>query len=142
MSSRSTVAPKSAAAFAAAAQVARTPGLRTEELAPLLGWRVMHASKALTGAKHGGLIGLIRASGIVRWYPAEQMPQRLADAAEQRRQRKRRENEATARRLAEKRLQASPGLSDAPQVVRVHVGAPLPFTCRAPASVFHLGGML
>lgn len=147
MASRSAVPPQSATAYAAAAQVARTPGLRTSELAPLLNWAERHTTKALTGAKHGGLIGYIRKGGVARWYPADQMPKRLAELKAHITERVKRQKHVSNARQAMRLIDAAADragrrLSDRPEVTRQPATAPLPFECRAPASVFHHAGML
>lgn len=145
MSSNSIVAPDSAAAFRAAAEVAARPGREVHDIAAALCWTVRHCSKVLTGAKQGGLIGFAKRGSSACWYPATMLPAVLARDRRERRARnlkaQRERNERQRLKRLEKLVAGSPDLADAPIRRRASATAPLPFVCRAPASVFHLGGM-
>ena len=145
MSNRGEVAPDSVSALRMAAMVERHPGQTSAKLAELIGWSAMHTGKALTGARKGGLIDVTKIGGTVRWFSAADMPAVLEQARREQREQQLATQKLSNLRHKERRAekaadaQGSPQLSDQPIRRRADVRAPLPFKCRAPASVFHLG---
>lgn len=137
--------PETRAARVVAAIGAR-PGINRDELARELALPVRLVRVALLIASKAGSIGGVRvAKGQVQWYPAEQVPAAQARADEASRQAllaKRRRCQARRRAGLPKLLRPAPvDPGDAPIIRRhVEVGAPLPFRCTAPRSVFELGG--
>ena len=143
MASRVEIRPDSLTAFKVAAEVAANPGREVHEIARALCWTVRHCSKALTGAKNGGLIGISRFGSRARWYSVEALIKvREAEQTESKQRArvldKRRKERYLVKQL-DKLAAASPDLSDEPIRTIVPAGVPLPFKCRAVNSVFALG---
>lgn len=122
------------------------PGITQAQIVADLGVPDYRVRRVLTDAKRRKLVGAFR-TGVdgMTWWPADMLAaaKRSAKQAVEAAQREQRRQYAAARfqrRMGE--LRASPELS--PKPIRRHAdpAAPLPFICRAPASVFHLGGML
>lgn len=136
--------PKSPTARRAAAAVIENPGLTTFQLADILGWGMRHTVKAMTAASEAGKIGNVRVGGS-RWWPAEMVAEVDAKMRAVQRQKELqafRDNNAKKREQRATRLAEQVGAPDMPDEFtrRVLPGdSPLPFVCRAPASVFHLG---
>ncbi len=128
--------------------LASNEGINSVQMARLGGWSVQHASKVLTAARKAGVADWLRRDRDAYWWPAS----RIADVRAKRREELRRlEAQRAERRNADYRIKQAGKradaagdrvLSDRPAVIRVCPGAPLPFRCRAPASVFHMGAML
>jgi hypothetical protein len=135
------VKPGSPTALKAAATVVAHPGCDVHELAHLTGWTVRHCSKALTGAKLGGLIDISRAGNTARWYPAEQI---AAIREAQRQERNKREYRLQKLRIERRRIEqiereadeSGTSLDDAPVRRIVGVSEPLPFRVTAANSVW------
>ena len=143
MSSNAGVKPDSFTAHKAAAAVAQHPGKEAFEIAVVLGWTVRHCSKALTGAKKGGLVDLSRIGNKARWYSVAfiaEVRERDRQAMRQRQlEYHRRANENQKMRKIEAEAEDSPDLDDLP-VRRIYpANVPLPFRVRAVNSVFALG---
>lgn len=128
--------------------VAAYPGQSSEWLAKRLGWSLSHTKKVLTMLSKDGLIAYTRLAGPLRWYTvadlAALMPTLLSQISVRARQKDRARNRRHAERKAGRAADVAgdPVLPDQP--IRRHVSpdAPLPFVCRAPASVFSWGAML
>ena len=141
MRSRAEVPPDSQTAHRVAAEVAKQPGREVHEIAAVMGWTVRHCSKALTGAKKGGLIGISRFGNRAKWYPlgdVESVRQAEKDASLERarmqdKARKDRHRIAKLERIA---AASGPDLSDEPIRRWVAPSSPLPFVCDAANSVF------
>jgi hypothetical protein len=126
--------------------VLQSPGIKSADVPKRLDISTHYAGQALTFASKAGLIRPVRVeSAVFAWFPAGP----VADAAERRwkakaKARLRARNRLSAQRIRTKGQPEGVGreLADRPQCIRVKASAPLPFTCTAPASVFHLGGML
>lgn len=128
------------------AAIQARPGITQAQIVADLGIADYRVRRVLTHAKRRKVVGVFRtAAEGTTWWPAD-----MVDAAKQRAQhaveaaqREQRRLYAAARfqrRMGE--LRASPDLEDQPIRRHAHLSAPLPFVCRAPASVFHLGAML
>ncbi len=144
MTSRAGVKPDSSTAFRVAAEVTANPGLEVHELARRIGWTVRHCSKALTGAKNGGLVDISRNQQRARWYSAQLIGSIRAQEKQERHARElvlhRSRNERRKwKRIAIEADESGSDLSDTPIRTIVPAGAPLPFVCRAVRSVFDLG---
>lgn len=128
--------------------VAASPGIRGEDIADQLGITQRLVRAGLLIAQSQGLIGhTYTAEKVVGWFPADQLAQAKAEAAarslEWKRQRKRRLHLARKAGRPPAPQPQKLDWADVPPIRRqVEATAPLPFTCRAPASVFHLGAML
>lgn len=127
------------------AAVHARPGITLPEIAAALGIPAFRVQRVLTVAKRRQLIGSIRAAGKSTWWPAGMVEAAKVAARQAVEDAKREHRRAYAaarfqRRMGE--LRASPDVADEPIRRHVHPSAPLPFVCRAPASVFHLGAML
>jgi hypothetical protein len=147
MTSKGEVIPHGKTAKRAAEVVRAHPGKTAAELAELTGWSPQHTSKALTAARKAGTVTILR-TGYARWWPADTLDEtkRLL-RTEQRSQALALHRLSNLRQVERRAAMAadadgSPRLSDKPIQRRADARAPLPFKCRAPASVFHLGGVL
>lgn len=124
--------------------VTQTPAIESVAIAKALGRSRSHVLKALQAGRNFGLIGCVYI-GPKRcgWFPASLLAQAQADWREQM---ERRRSEVTKRRIAEMlaKQEQDDDADDQPKRRLVPAGSagPLPFDCRAPASVFHLGAML
>lgn len=148
MTSRGDLVPGSASVLRVAAMVEAHPGRTSGELAKLCGWSVAHTYKALAAARDVDAAHLTRLGGTARWFSPADLPAALDQLRRQSRERElqahRRRNLRQKERLARKIADEDgvPDVADQPIRRHVHPSAPLPFVCRAPASVFHLGAML
>ncbi len=148
MSTKAEVKPGGQTSQRMAAMVEAHPGRTSKELAALAGWSRPHAYKALKAAKLDGAVHVTRLGGIARWFSPADLPAALDQLQRQRRERERvsqrGRNLKQKERLAAKAADDAgvPDVADLPIRRHVHPSAPLPFVCRAPASVFHLGAML
>jgi len=130
------------------ATVEEHPGQTAEQLATMRGWTVQHTSRALTAARKAGKLDFSRGGGSARWYTVNAIGAVLKHERHQRRERERASqvdrNLRQRERLARLRADADgdADLDDQPIRRCADARAPLPFTVRAPASVFHLGAML
>lgn len=148
MTSRGDLVPGSASVLRVAAMVEAHPGRTSGELAKLCGWSVAHTYKALAAARSDGAAHLTRLGGTARWFSPADLPAALDQLRRQSRERELqahrgrnlRQKERLARKIADE--DGVPDVADQPIRRHVHPSAPLPFVCRAPASVFHLGSML
>lgn len=143
MTSRAEVKPDSSTAFRVAAEVTANPGLEVHELARRMGWSVRHCSKALTGAKNGGLVDISRNQQKARWYSAKLITTIRAQEKQERHERElvlhRMRNERRKwKRIDIEADESGSDLSDAPIRTIAPAGVPLPFKCRAVRSVFEL----
>ena len=127
-----------------AAHIAKAPGVTRVQLAAALCMSVRSTHDAMAYGKAVRLFDCARIEErVVGWFLPEQMDKAAELAAEHQ---ERIANRAAARtrdfmRRA-REAQRSRELADKPVCTRRAVGDPLPFRCTAPASVFHLGGML
>lgn len=126
-------------------------GISSAKIAEKLQTKQNYLGKALSAAKGFGLIGYVYVeSGAAEWYPADKLQQAQKDAKRRAdARRKERAHEHNVRSLRElRKVERETGeIPDADLAAkRTHIAAgqnvPLPFKCTAPASVFHLGGML
>lgn len=143
MASRSEVKPDSPTAFRVAAYVAANPGLESHEIARAMCWTVRHCSKALSGAKNGGLVGISRNQNTARWYLASQIEAIRAQEATERKTReyalqKLRNERRKFDRIEQEADESGAELDDVPIRTIAPAGVPLPFKCRAVRSVFEL----
>lgn len=141
MRSRAEVGPDSPTAHRVAAEVAANPGREVHEIAVVMGWTVRHCSKALTGAKKGGLIGISRFGSRAKWYPAGDVAavreaERLGALQRFKEQDKRRKDRHRMLKLERIAAASGPDLSDEPIRRWVAPSSPLPFVCDAANSVF------
>lgn len=123
------------------------PGLTVPQIADACGWSLGRAQHVATCARRNGLVDYLRIGGTAgRWFVIADMPAQLEAQRAHRRAAKRRQAKANVEsqrvRRAEKAAEDSPDVDDQMIQRRAPADAPLPFTCRAPASVFHLGAML
>lgn len=128
-------------------------GLHLTEIAKQMDRSVLYVKVLLLAAKQYGHIGLVRASMNSVWVPLhlqEPMQKAHDEAAELRKRRddiRRAENRRLRRAgkmpLAKQKRNAQETETDETPIQRWEKSnRPLPFECKAPASVFHLGGML
>lgn len=121
------------------------PGLTNKRLQDACGWTERKTSNALTCAKKAGRIDYTRHQGV-RWYVAEAINEAREKHEAQARARNLRadrdRHEAKKLALIESSAVDSPELPGHMIQRRVAADAPLPFALRAPASVFHIGGVL
>lgn len=139
--------------LAAVQLVNNTKGIHLTDVAKRLGKSALYVKVLLLTARQLGMIGLLRASRNSLWVPLHlEAPMQKAhdEAAEIRRaetQRRRAENKRRRRageKLLPQKTRANPNGEDDESIVQRWAAPadPMPFVCRAPASVFHLGGML
>jgi hypothetical protein len=122
--------------------VTKTPAIESVAIAKALSRSRSHVLKALQAGRNFGLIGCVYiAPKRMGWFPAAMLAQAQADWREQM---ERRRSDGTQRRIAEMLAKQDDDTDDQPKRRMVSAGSagPLPFDCRAPASVFHLGAML
>lgn len=135
-----------AAVPAVVAALRANPGSSQVELVRATGMPDYRVKRCLTVAKRDGLAGVIRrGSRAARWWPADMMAEAKAriEAEVSVRERVERQAYAAARwQRIQGELRGAPELTDGPIRRKASAWAPLPFVCTAPASVFHLGGML
>lgn len=128
------------------AAVADKPGSTPVQLAQVVGEPEYRVSRVLSAAKRAGTVGFIRiGSRTPTWWPAGMLQQAKRDAMQafERVDRERRRAYANARwHRGQAELSASPELPPLPIRRHAEPSAPLPFVCRAPASVFHLAAGL
>lgn len=140
------VYPDSAPVKHAVQLVAGTPGMKSTEFPALLGLSKHFAPKVLQCARMAGLIVAVHIEAYTfGWFPAGP----VADKAAKKwkaiaKERARVRNCKGVARLKKARKPENVGAELPGKPVRRYVKAnkPLPFVCTAPASVFHLGGML
>jgi hypothetical protein len=126
------------------AAIKAADGVTNEELAERMGLPFELVRRGACALRHAGQIALVRhgLGGRVEWYEPKRaiVVRRAAEkvAAEKRRAR----NRVTSARHWEK-VRAELGAECDDPVIqrRADPFSPLPFKCKAPASVFHLGGM-
>lgn len=126
----------------------QNPGLTRKALVPIFGWSIQHTGKVLFAAHEAGRVGYTRFGGLTRWWviaDLENARERLL--YESKRAEKLADNRRNFAKMVRKYGQqadadGSEELSDTPMRRQVSASAPLPFVCKAPASVFHFGAML
>jgi hypothetical protein len=136
----------SSAVLRAVALVTAAPGMATGDIPARLALSAHTTAKVLQCARAAGLIrAAMVETHTFGWFPAGP----LADAAERqwqaiaKRRAAQRNREGVARlRKVRKAPDIGPALPGKPIRKRVKASEPLPWVCTAPASVFHLGGML
>lgn len=125
------------------AAVLADPGATMDDLQRTLGHPDYRLRKVLAVLRRNGKLGMVRsASAPARWYaPAEAMVIRAQVEREARRKRKERNRIYSSHFNAKLRagMLDDDGDDGLPIRRRVDPHAPLPFVCRAPASVFHMG---
>lgn len=143
MTQRYTAADREAAPGILAAILA-DPGLSNPDLQQLLRHPQYRVRRVLSVLHRQGKVGIVRfgPQQVVRWYPPGQAKvvraQLEVEAAEKRRERNRKYNR---RHYAAVQAGELDDRDDGKPIQRRgDAHAPLPFVCRAPASVFHLGG--
>ncbi len=123
--------------------IAYHPGSTMPELARLAGWGVNHTQCVLAACSRFGIAGFVRVGNYFHWYEAGKLAEaRKADI--ERRLNNERQRWRTRKQRAEfERAYCAELDADSPADYFSHkvlpAGVPLPFTCQAPASVFHLG---
>lgn len=140
------------AVHCAAAIITGNPqGITLDAVAKKLALSRAYTKNLLSFARSHGLVDCVQVGRVGLWAaPADIQRVKAAHdtAAKARRrelQRLRSQRRSAAGYFVAKRVAARPtgrDLPDTPEVSRCRVDAPLPFTLRAPASVFHLGAML
>lgn len=119
-------------------------GSTSDELATLAGWTKNHTLNVLTACRRIGQADSLRVGIAHRWHTLDQLP--AAKQAEKERRRRveqkrwaKRNHDCKLKKLAKSEDADSPADYFSHKVLPA--GVPLPFTCQAPASVFHLGGV-
>lgn len=143
---RGALRPESLSVCRVAELVTQSPGISTNDAPARLGLSHDFTRKALQVARIAGLICAVQIeTHTFGWFPAGP----LADEARRKwaavaKERARRRNREGVARFAQRRKaeDIGPELPGRPIRRRVKADKPLPFVCRAPASVFHLGAML
>lgn len=145
MTQRYTAADREAAPGILACILA-DPGQSNADLQQLLRAPEYRVKRVLTHLRRQGKVGLVRHGPTLkpRWYPPEQaralLNQYAAEALEKKRERNRKYSRKHAAAVRAGELDDRD--DGRPIRRRGDAHAPLPFECRAPASVFHLGGGL
>lgn len=127
------------------AAVKAEPGVIIDELQRTLGHPEYRIRKVLNWLRRSGEIGLVRIGQVPRWYPPAEAIRVRAEAERVARIKRRERNRIYSSRFNEKLragLLDDDGDDGKPVRIRADASAPLPFVCRAPASVFHIGSGL
>jgi hypothetical protein len=136
--------------------IVKRPGIGRPEIAEVLGVSKAHLIRVLTFARSAGMIEPVQLSRTRGgWFTPELAKQQKEEMMARADDRKRERLAAVRESCREKALRAEAehaakmaaqeALDEMPIVRRVLAAGstcPLPFVCKAPASVFHLGGML
>lgn len=121
-------------------------GLTLAEIAQKACLSSAYVKNLLTFARRSGLLGFVQFPGfVVLWFsPTDAKKARAELELKQREAERNRHHRRVAAGYNAKRRGVDIGreLTDEPIHARASASVPLPFVCRAPASVFHLGAML
>lgn len=124
-------------------------GITLDDVAKKLALSRAYTKNLLTFARANGLVDCMQIGRAGLWLSADQIERfRAAHDTAAKARKRAAERDRNQRRIAAGYFASRPGrpssreLPDAPEVSRANAAAPLPFVCRAPASVFHLAARL